>query len=239
MKLLCSSFHREMRLFLLPMNLGFDLFKPTECSRKCVMPHVASRGLFWLSTFIHGVKWKVLEDVLPDGLPCFHPPLPCLGMSSAQPHKPEHVPSLLKSLSVALCLIQSKWQRTYNHPKVLCDLQCSPHPIASRLIHSAPSTQEQSLLAFPWTCQAHTLASRPVHYCFLCLELFAPRSPQNTFPPDFYSHVNYSMRHPPTAWFNMAPSAIHILHLYIFHSILSTWQAIQFTYSVYVGLLRI
>ena len=108
----------------------------------------------------YGVTWKVLEDVLPDGPPCFHPPLPCLGMSPAQQHKPEEVPSLLKSPSVALCLIPSKWQRTYNHPKVLCELQCSPHPITSCLIHSAPRTQEQHLLAFPWTCQAHTPASR-------------------------------------------------------------------------------
>lgn len=175
-----------------------------------------------------GVTWKVLEDVLPDGPPCF-PSLPCLSMSSAQQHKPEEVPSLLKSPSVALCLIPSKWQRAYNHPKVLCELQCSPHPITSCLIHSAPRTQEQHLLTFPWTCQAHTPASRPLHYCFLCLKPFAPRSPHDTFPPDFYSRVNYSTRCPPMAWFNMVPSASHILHLYIF----TAFSALT-SYTIYV-----
>lgn len=65
----------------------------------CQLHMEALRGLFSCFVFIYyGVKWKVLEDVLLNVSPCFHPLPPCFGMFSTQKHKPEHVPSLLKAL---------------------------------------------------------------------------------------------------------------------------------------------
>ena len=73
--------HDSISLYL-NVSLFYDLFQPTECRRNCIVPipygglKSPVHTLIFLLIY-YGVKWKVLEDVLPNGFPCLHPLLPC------------------------------------------------------------------------------------------------------------------------------------------------------------------